>query len=212
MAREARHYTHGLTGTRVYKTWESMKARCYNPNDGKYKNYGARGITVCDEWLHDAGAFAKWAYENGFDESKRQAEQSLDRIDVNGNYCPENCRFVNAGEQANNKTDNFMIEFNGETDTLANWSRKTGIKQGTIAFRLKSGWAVERALTEGVVKRKRKGRRFLEYNGEVKTMAEWAKEFGFPYKILCARINRGWSIQRALETPIGADKWHKQKQ
>lgn len=80
----ARHVTHGLTGKRVYKTWESMKARCYNPNDGKYEKYGGRGIKVCEEWLGKDGArnFAKWAYENGFDENKHQKEQSIDRIDV----------------------------------------------------------------------------------------------------------------------------------
>lgn len=80
----ARHVTHGLTGKRVYKTWESMKARCYNPNDGKYEKYGGRGIRVCEEWLGKDGArnFAKWAYENGFDENKHQKEQSIDRIDV----------------------------------------------------------------------------------------------------------------------------------
>ena len=100
----ARHVTHGLTGKRVYKTWESMKARCYNPNDGKYEKYGGRGIKVCEEWLGKDGArnFAKWAYENGFDENKHQKEQSIDRIDVNGNYEPNNCWFIanniNAGK------------------------------------------------------------------------------------------------------------------
>jgi hypothetical protein len=200
-----------LTGTRVYKTWESMKARCYNPNDAKYKNYGARGIIVCEEWRNNAGAFAKWAYANGFDESKRQTKQSLDRINVDGNYCPENCRFVDAKTQANNKTDNFLIEFNGETDTLANWSKRTGIKQGTIAWRISQGWSVEKALTQKAVNRKRIGKRYIEYKGEIKTMAEWAKEIQMPYKILCSRMNRGWSIERALETPIGDDKWHKKK-
>lgn len=138
---------HGLTGTRVYKTWESMKARCYNPNDGKYPNYGGRGIKVCDEWLHDAGAFAKWAYENGFDESKHQTEQSLDRIDVNGNYCPENCRFTDAKTQSRNKTNNFWIEYNGLRLTLAEWSERTGLKEGTIRYRLRKNWSVEDALT-----------------------------------------------------------------
>lgn len=214
MDKKPAHYTHGLTGTRVYKTWESMKARCYNPNDGKYKNYGERGIRVCDEWLGKDGAkhFAKWAYANGFNENKRQTEQSLDRIDVNGNYCPENCRFVDAITQSNNKTDNFLIEFNGETDTLANWSKRTGIKQGTIAWRLKRGWSVERALTATIKQTKPTGEKhFIEYKGESRTIAEWARKLDFPYHTLSKRINSGWSIERALEMPIGADKWHKQK-
>lgn len=212
MNKPPRHYTHGLTGTRVYKTWESMKTRCYNPNDEKYKNYGGRGITVCDEWLHDAGAFAKWAYENGFDENKTQEEQSIDRKDVNRNYCPSNCRFVDAKTQANNKTDNFLIEFNGEVDTLANWSRKTGIKQETIAWRLKRGWNAENALTKPVKKTRPTGEQhFIEYKGEQHTIAEWAKKLNFPYNVLSQRIYRGWGIERALETPIGDDRWHNKR-
>ena len=189
-----------------------MKTRCYNPNDEKYKNYGGRGITVCDEWLHDAGAFAKWAYENGFDENKTQEEQSIDRKDVNRNYCPSNCRFVDAKTQANNKTDNFLIEFNGEVDTLANWSRKTGIKQETIAWRLKRGWNAENALTKPVKKTRPTGEQhFIEYKGEQHTIAEWAKKLNFPYNVLSQRIYRGWGIERALETPIGDDRWHNKR-
>lgn len=196
--------------TKAYRVWDSMKQRCYNPNDDKYKNYGARGIKVCDEWLHDSKAFMKWAYENGFDETKSQKEQSIDRIDVNGNYEPSNCRFTNARVQANNKTNNVLITFNGKTQTLAEWSRETGIQEGTIRFRMKSGWSVRDALTTPVQKQKKREKNYqIEYKGKSHTMTEWANIIGCRVATLRRRLYSGWSIERALETPIGADKWHR---
>ena len=209
----ARHYTHGLTGTRVYKTWESMKSRCYNENDGKYDKYGGRGIRVCDEWLGKYGAknFAEWAYKNGFDERKKQKEQSIDRIDVDGNYEPSNCRFVNAKTQANNKTNTVYIEYNGERKSLQEWSELTGIKESTIRWRINNGYSTEKALTEKVKAVKRSGKRYIRYNGKDQTISEWANELGMPVKVLYARLQRGWDIKRAFETPVGYDKWHKTK-
>lgn len=210
---KAKHYTHGLTGTRIYKTWESMKSRCYNKNDGKYSKYGGRGIRVCDEWLgkHGAKNFAEWAYHNGFDESKKQKEQSIDRIDVNGNYEPGNCRFTNAKVQANNKTNTVFLEYGGKRKSLQELAEETGIKEGTIRWRLNNGYSTERALTEKVRKTKGSGRKYVNYKGIVKTVSEFSRDFGFEPKIIYARLERGWTIERALETPIGFDKWHKQK-
>lgn len=209
----ARHVTHGLTGKRVYKTWESMKARCYNPNDGKYEKYGGRGIKVCEEWLGKDGArnFAKWAYENGFDENKRQKEQSIDRIDVNGNYEPNNCRFTDAKIQANNRTNTIFLEYQGKTKCLQEWADEVGISESTIRWRLNNGYSAEKALTTEVKKNSNAGKRYLTYKGEAKTVSEWAKHLGFDPKVLYSRIKRGWSTERALETPTGADKWHKTK-
>ena len=208
---KGKHYTHGLTGTRVYKTWESMKARCYNPNDNKYEKYGGRGIIVCDEWLGDDGVknFANWAYANGFDENKHQKEQSLDRIDVNGNYEPSNCRFTNAKVQANNKTNTIMLEYNGKRQSLQKWADELGIKEATIRWRLNKGYSVEKALMTKVRATQCTGKHYLTYRGRTQAIAEWAKELGFNTKILYARLERGWSIEKTLETPVGADKWHK---
>lgn len=210
---KGRHYTHGLTGTRVYKTWESMKSRCYNPNDSKYEKYGGRGIRVCNEWLGKDGAknFAKWAYANGFDENKHQKDQSIDRINVNGNYEPNNCRFTNAKIQANNKTNTVFIEYKGKKQSLQEWADELNIKEGTIRWRLNHGYSVEKAFTTKVKTTKNSGKKYLTYNGKTKTVSEWGKSIGIDANILYARLQRGWTIERTLETPVGADKWHKTK-
>lgn len=135
--------THRLTRTKLYGVWNGMKQRCGNPNTEKYRIYGARGICVCDEWKNDFMAFYNWAMDNGYSE-----ELSIDRINVNGNYEPKNCRWISLKAQANNTRTNHKVTFNNETHTLTEWAEITGIKQPTIRFRLKSGWNVERALTE----------------------------------------------------------------
>jgi hypothetical protein len=90
--------THGLSRSRIYKTWEDMKTRCYNPNCRNYHNYGGRGIIVCEEWKNDFVVFYNWAMANGYTD-----ELTIERVDVNGNYCPENCTWISLSEQSKNK-------------------------------------------------------------------------------------------------------------
>lgn len=121
-----------------------MKQRCLNPSRADYANYGAKGVTICSEWM-EFSAFAKWAYGCGYNDSL-----TLDRIDPYGDYEPDNCRWVNLKTQENNRTNNILISFNGETHTRQEWSEITGIKYTTIRNRIDTlKWPVEKALTVG---------------------------------------------------------------
>lgn len=137
---------HGKRYTRLYKVHTSMIQRCTNPNAHGYENYGGRGIKVCDEWK-EYSSFEKWAKENGYDETAKHGKCTLDRIDTNGNYEPDNCRFVNMQVQQRNRRSNHLIAFNGETHCLKEWAEIIGISYGTLCKRIAYGWSIERALT-----------------------------------------------------------------
>lgn len=129
--------THGKSNTRLYNIWNAMKRRCYYKKDSCYDIYGGRGIEVCDEWKNDFMNFYNWAMENGYNDTL-----SIDRVDVDGNYEPNNCRWSDAKTQANNKRNNRYIEYNGRVQTLAQWSEELGIsydvlKKQTRKFTLK---------------------------------------------------------------------------
>ena len=117
--------------------WANMKNRCYNPNYSEYKSYGGRGISVCEEWM-DYPQFKEWALFTGYDETLPRGQQTLDRIDYNGNYCPDNCRFVNMFIQANNKQDNVRITYNGEEHTLSEWANILNIKYDYLYYRFRT--------------------------------------------------------------------------
>lgn len=118
--------THGDTPTgkhkRLWEIWQGMKQRTSNPNKKSYERYGGRGISVCKEWRESYTKFRDWAIENGYSD-----DLTIDRIDVNGNYCPENCRWSTIKEQCNNRRTNVLIEWNGKTQNIAQWSEETGI-------------------------------------------------------------------------------------
>lgn len=144
LKRTKHSYKHGMYGTRVYKEWVSMKCRCYTESHTSYKNYGGRGIRVCEEWLNDFLSFYTWAIENGYSD-----ELTLDRIDVNGNYCPENCRWVTQKEQARNKRNNRFINYKGVEHTGSEWSELLGSKDRHLVYdRIDRGWSIEDAVTK----------------------------------------------------------------
>lgn len=129
---------HGLTNTRLFRIWQSMKARCYDPNHSRYYAYGARGITVCEEWLHDFQAFYDWAIANGYADNL-----SIDRKDVNGNYEPSNCKWSTDIEQANNTTRNRYVTYRGVTMTAAEWARHFGFNYKYFHEKLKDcNWSI----------------------------------------------------------------------
>lgn len=141
-----RNTTHGMAGTRLNRIFSAMKTRCYNESFPEYQNYGGRGIKICDEWLDDPSSFYNWANMSGY-----MDDLSIDRIDVNGNYCPENCRWSDRTAQANNKTNNIILSYNNETHTMAEWAKIIGIDKQTLKDRIRRyGWSVEDALTKPV--------------------------------------------------------------
>lgn len=133
--------THGMTNTRIFHEWQSMLQRCNNPNSQRYKDYGGRGIKVCDEWIDSFVSFCEWSLDNGYNETL-----TLDRKDVDGNYSPDNCRWITNFEQQSNKRNNRIIECSGEKHILNEWSRITGLRAQTIAWRIDRGWSIEDAL------------------------------------------------------------------
>ena len=136
---------HGGVGTRLYREWAGIIQRCINPKDTSWERYGAKGVTVCDEWL-SFPAFREWAYANGYDDSL-----TIDRINPNGNYEPSNCRWASVREQANNKQGTLWVEYGGERMQLSYWADRLGIPYHTLYDRLhRYGWSVERAFTEPV--------------------------------------------------------------
>ena len=133
---------HGCCGTRIYRIYNNMIVRCFNQNARSYQDYGGRGITVCDKWSHNFQAFYDWAMANGYADNL-----TLDRIDVNGNYEPLNCRWATKKEQANNTRRNRMITYNNKTQTIKQWADEYGINYPKLKDRInKLHWTIERAL------------------------------------------------------------------
>lgn len=135
---------HGHSGDRLYKVWSSMLNRCYYENKENYRNYGGRGIRVCDEWRYDFSRFYQWAMENGYDYNAEFAKCTLDRIDPDGNYEPDNCRWVDAKTQANNKRPSsewkkrklISWKINGIEKTREEWCKEYGISLPTVLYRI----------------------------------------------------------------------------
>ena len=139
-----RQTTHGMSKSRLYRIWANMLQRCKNPKTDRYQSYGGKGVRVCSVW-HEFAEFYDWAMQNGYEEAL-----SIDRLDVNGNYEPNNCRWVNAKTQMSNKSNNRILSVCGITKTMSEWAECTGINVSTIAMRLRNGWSEERAVSKPV--------------------------------------------------------------
>lgn len=141
--------THGGSYTKLYHKYRSMIDRCYNSKNRNFPRYGGRGISVCDEWRSSFVAFRDWAYKTGYDETLDRSEQSIDRIDVNGNYCPENCRWATSREQQENREITTFYDFRGEKMTASHFADIHGITDKSTVYRkLKRGLTLEQILFE----------------------------------------------------------------
>lgn len=133
-----------MTKHPLYGTYNSMIGRCYTPTNKMYDNYGGRGIKVCDRWVGDC-AFINFLLDMG---ERPSPKHSLDRINNNGNYSPENCRWATSKEQANNKRSNILLTFNGKTQNMTQWAEELGITLSMIYYRINAGWEIEAILTK----------------------------------------------------------------
>lgn len=193
---------HGYAGTPTYVSYQEMLKRCYNPSVIRYPIYGGRGIKVCDRWRESFLSFLKDMGE------KPSRKHSLDRIDNNGDYCPENCRWATNKEQCNNKRNNRYVNAFGKIQTISEWAEETGIPPRIILQRLdRDNFSVEEALTRhNKVNPKPKKeptlrKRYQSYtaHGRTQTLIEWAKELKLDPKALLNRISSGrFTLDRAL--------------
>ena len=144
----SRFSKHHLSEHKLHQVWSDIKKRCTNPNHKSFDIYGGRGIKVCDEWQTDFKAFYDWAMRHGY-----QDGLTIDRIDVNGDYCPENCRWADKLTQANNCRTNHRLTYNGVTKSIAEWAREIGVSDSVLRHRIRKGWSTEKALTIPLRKR-----------------------------------------------------------
>lgn len=185
---------HHLSRSPVYKIWAGMKQRCLDPNNLAYKDYGGRGISVCEEWIDDFRNFYR-------DMGDRPDGMSIDRINNDGNYCRENCRWATDKQQANNKRNCRKVTIDGITKGIAQWEDENGLTRGTVSKRLKHG------LTGEALIRGSHYKNIITINGVSKWVMDWAKESGLSRRCILKRIERGWSESELL-TPTNQIKYH----
>lgn len=164
-------------------TWRSIKSRCLSKEVEPYQDYGARGITICDRWLNSLEAFVE---DVGLPQQK---SDSIDRINVDGNYEPGNCRWATRSQQMRNIRTNHLVTIDGETQPVIYWAEKAGISHGLMLFRLRCGWTGQRLL--GPARPKAAPIPLIEINGESGTCWHWAKKTGLSPQVIYERWKRG---------------------
>ena len=187
---------HGMSQTRLYLEWKNMLLRCNTPSHKSYKDYGGRGISVCSQW-HEFPTFKDWALANGYND-----DLFIDRIDVNGNYEPSNCRFVDMVTQCNNRRSSKFLTYQGKTLSHAQWARELGLSRSVIHQRAKRGLPVEEILrTEKHAHRgENHHQKLITFNGVTMNQKQWAEKIGITPTSLMRRL-RVMSIEQALTQP-----------
>lgn len=180
--------------SRLYKIWDNMNSRCKNPNASKYNNYGGRGIKVCDDWSNDNQYgfqnFRSWSANNGYDDNL-----TIDRIDSDKDYCPENCRWVTYKVQNTNKRNNKLFTMNGKSQTLVEWCEELELDYKLISNRVcRKKWSLERAVSEPI-----HDNSIIVDNIKYNSLVDACEKLGKNYKVVSQRIYRyGWSVEDAL--------------
>lgn len=178
----------------LYAVWHSMVSRCHNDINKSYGDYGARGVTVCEMWRVDSDSFVKWAAESGYKNGL-----ALDRVDNDGMYSPNNCRWATRREQIDNRRCTVKLTAWGETKSLSEWGAddRCRVSTGTVWYRNSVGWPAEKALSL----MPHQTLRTLEAFGEIRsTIAEWSRDSrcAVNYYTLKHRLTMGWELEQAL--------------
>ena len=186
------NYKHGMYGTSIYEVWSAMIQRCTNEGHAYYYRYGGRGIKVCVRWLK---------FENFYkDMGDKPDGFTLERINNNGDYCKDNCKWVTVKEQTHNRETTVNITFNGKTQCVAAWEDELGFKHGTLWMRIyKYNWPVEKAMTEPLKDVKRVP---ITVFGKTQSLTKHAKDHGLGLTTVQQRLSSGLSIEEALTTPL----------
>lgn len=177
--------------SKLYNVWVSMRRRCNCKTSAEYSSYGGRGILICKEW-DDFEVFEKWSLENGYDETAPKGVCTLDRIDVNGNYEPSNCRWISLSEQGNNRRNTIRLTYNGKTQTLLEWANELGMSHDNLYNRYYEGWDVDRLLQPNAEK---VGKHYVEYQGETHTLGYWSKKLNLPYSTMWRKYTKGYPLE-----------------
>lgn len=177
---------------RLYSIYNGIKKRCYNTNEPRYKDYGARGIRMCEEWLNSKtgfDSFVSWSITHNYSENL-----SIDRIDPNGDYSPENCRWITLQEQSLNKRETLWVNYKGERIQLSVLCKRMNLCYDTIHNRIYSlGWDVDKAIETP--------------SQQEKSLMSKCKEHNIKYNTVLTRIHRyGWDEEKALNTPVRKNK------
>ncbi len=187
--------THGLSGTSTHRVWKSMMARCYTPSATGFKNYGGRGIGVCDRWRESYVNFLA-------DMGERPEGFTIERINVNGPYNPDNCRWATRMEQGANKRNNVVFDVGGERLTMAEAAKAVDIPYDMLRHRVSRGWSGASALARP--KNTKHSALVIAAGGERLTIKEWASRLGMSERSVRLRIASGWSDIDAVTVPKGA--------
>lgn len=176
---------HGKTNTPEFEVWTGMHTRCYNAKRKEFKDYGARGIVICDRWRD---SFENFLADMG---SRPSDEHSIERKDNDGNYQPSNCKWATRAEQGMNKRNNVKVAIDGIERTLSEWCRLNGVSVGTASLRHKNGLRGAALFSTSVQK--------LSHGGVTDTIAGWSKRTGLKPNTIGMRVNQyNWPVQRAL--------------
>ena len=174
----------------THTSWRAMFDRCYHVSNKRFNDYGGRGIKVCEQW-HGEKGFENFIADIGL---RLEKSLSLDRINVNGNYEPSNCRWATAYEQAKNKRNNVYITINGKTETATYFANKYNVNLATLCFRINKGWSPEEAIVPPE-------KTIFKLFGKEGTLSDFCRWFKINFPTVEDRLRRGWDIETSLITP-----------